>query len=270
MLLPHLDRPSSRPPSGVFRMNRDSPQADGLVVWTPSLGNGGTSRLVDYISGRAATIDAGAPSYRGDVPEIIWASDITNGEQYSHDGAFGALSSFSLVAWVYFDATPAGSNDLYTTSGGGSKLILRMGGTTMQFYLYRDGGWTEVNTTFAANTLYHLALTFNETTDARNIYLNAISKASDIIAGTFTQNPPDLDIHNSGHNLDMALGDFRFYDRELSADELWQMCDPLARWDLYLPVQRIWPAVAAVVGANAPTGHILGPLYGPLGGPIAV
>lgn len=64
--------------------------------------------------------------------------------------------------------------------------------------------------------------------------------------------------------FDGSIGSVLFYDRGLAQSEINQLLNPLTPFQLRQPV---WKA-PEVVGGNAPTGNINGPLVGPMGGVI--
>ncbi len=73
MLLPHFDRPLSRPPEGHFTINHLSQQANGLVGWWPSLATRGGNLLRD-LSGFSRHGTFAADTAAQNTPEVGWGN----------------------------------------------------------------------------------------------------------------------------------------------------------------------------------------------------
>ena len=101
------------------------------------------------------------------------------------------------------------------------------------------GSAVSVNSTstLTANTLYHIAMTYDGT--ALRLYVNGAqdgSVATTLVLGSNSTQPMlgalqvTTDNRWSGWMLDV-----RWYGRALSETDIWQLSAPATRWDLYAP-----------------------------------
>lgn len=279
MFLPHFDRHLSRPPDGKFTLNRNSPQADGLVGWWPSLASRGGSVLRDLVYGNNG-------AFTGDTN---WQSNPEIGAWLDFDGAgdhvqmadrdeysLNTTGGLTVCAWAAVDTQFTRSVIVSKGAASNYEWALKFeNSTNLKVFMWTLAGSNYLtatsSTTYVMGTLYHTAFTAILDTEVR-LYENAVEVANDISSsGSYGNGTSVVRIGERGDgqdDLNGRVGGIRIYNRSLYPAEIWQLYAPETRWDLYLPIQRIWPAVAAAA-ANAPTSHLLGPLYGPLGGPIA-
>lgn len=110
--------------------------------------------------------------------------------------------------------------------------------------------------------------------DGANVlfYVNGNLVASAVAVGTsLAAGSKDFQlgkwVSGSNWNLEGAIAEVVFHDRALAASEIEELyTDPDAHALLQLRQRTV--AVAPAAGVNAPTGHLYGPLVGPLAGAI--
>jgi len=232
-----------RPPDGLFEINRASPQAIGLVGWWPPLRSHGISILHNM-----------AEDYPGTIgPAVTWDTHAQLGAILKGDGSTSTYISTAFVpiadqgtvaVWGAINSANdglVGVTGVWATTNG-----VRIASNTSDNFRLQIG-LTLRDTTIpvAYGDLYHLVITGDGST--ARFYINGVERDSwaYTIGGDNTDPLYLASIYNSSTaaaswNLNGYLGDVRIYDRALSPDEVWQLYDPATRWDLYLPVQRIW------------------------------
>lgn len=284
MLLPHFDRPLSRPPEGHFRINQNSPHAVGLVGWWPMLADRGGDSIKSYIG-----VNDGAFNGTGWValPGRGYAVDFPDTSDYvkmpDPASALHNASKFTISIWALTDTLTGGDANLRQLISPASEqaVITRLDTSTdkLQFYARRgspgfQGMGPAESQVLVADTIYHFSFVWDQGLSSQRLklYTNGILDGT-ADASDFPTDNSEQDLYLGSHTGTQRfwsgqMSDLRIYSDAKDAAFAWSLYAPETRWDLYLPVQRIWPAIAAAA-ANAPTGHIQGPLYGPLGGPIA-
>lgn len=239
----------ARPPlNEPFRLNRNSSQADGLAGWWPSRYPG--ANVLPDMSGHGH--DATFP---GGTEDPAWIVDGERGNVLNSDGSddyitvpnipqIQSATQFSFTAWVYVDAYVLGkyffqNKQAFNKEFHVSTSVGGVGGAD-DFYLLVDNlgagyGYTD-NDIIVYDQWTHIAtvIDLNGSTDADKLifYYNGIEQTL-TYGGTF---PATL--HSESHTAimhesDGYQDDSRVYNRALSAVEVWQIYDPLTRWDLY-------------------------------------
>lgn len=269
------------PPLGVpFGLNNQSPQAQGLVAWWPGLGSAGANVLRDF-SGRGLHGTFKGPG------EPAWAGDAQSGTSLSFDGvddyvsmpyssAFDILPSsmFSVSVW-------AKSNTALAQSGVDQRMIITRRGVlgdgvdedkgwglfpiyyssppnytgNMLEFAFWTGQETNAPFTIAAGVWNHFVVIGNGS--SVKLYANG----SELTAQTFnsggsipsSSTTPHVGNwqYNNNWGWNGTIGEVHFFNRALSAAEVWQMWDPATRRDLYRPlVRRVWYLPIAIGGAR--------------------
>lgn len=268
----------NRPPNYPFELSRVSPQARGLIFLLPIGVNqlSASLPLVDRIAGKVGSF-SGHADYRI-IPEL------GNGYYFDGTGDYISFASqdilnpthVSLSAWAYSISNanqPCMAGKAAGTEATDRQYLMDMASSERLYWrIYDSEG--DVTQALEANGLptgsWQLILGTWDGTNAL-LYRNGVQVASASDARTLNSTAGVLEFGRfptyNGQYWNGYLTDLRVYNRGLSANEAWQMYDPATRWDLYLPVRRIWATVEVAAGV-APTGVLYGPLMGPLGGPI--
>ena len=244
------------PPTGPFEVNYASLQAHGLVVWWPPVVSVGTLVLQDIRALRPA------PLYGNAVinphPELghVLALDGTGDYAAPTAVGFGTVvgqSRYTCSLWVsttipntrqcvIADYSAAGASQSFTIEIGGWQQTAAHITTQVHNSQYLDSGVTAV-----ANTLYHIAVTGSVPGNYAAIYINGVLANSTTLASL--EPGHTLAIGRGGAAVYLYvngyIGDSRIYNRDMSADEVWQLYDPATRWELYEPTVRYWPVVVA-------------------------
>lgn len=259
-------------PKPPFVLNKDSPQAQGLVGWYP-LAGGPARDFSGY--GRHQTAQTGtqtdAPGPYGNiVKDFADDGEITT----AHVGQLDGVANATLCCWAVWQDT-RGAYDHFLAHYGSdtNRFTLMIGGPGVG-----DTANTALNVgngsntfTYASNDIpnqneaYFIAAAFDgaqATADDRaNIYTNAVLQGK-TVSGTL---PTALGTHSGAFTLGTDPGnatrdhggliwDTRIYNRTLSAAEIWALYEPSSRWDLYYELGRVLYFLPPVVGAVA-LGH---------------
>lgn len=235
-------------------LNRNSPQAAGLVNWYPPLAS---REIYVYLIDRAGkeftgTL-AGNAAYAL-VPQMGHVLTLDGTGDYvtlPNLGVSGA-SARTVAAWIWTDTT-ASLRCLYFSGAASAGLQFCVYiNVSSAGDLYFAGNTYDQRSTngslIAVNTWTHVAVTFtggtiNSTTIA--LFVNGFQVAQTSV-GSGTANTTNSnyrigsDTLSAGRDWDGYIGDFRIYNRALSPAEIFQLYDPATRWDLYAPKPRLW------------------------------
>jgi len=282
----HVPRGVQRP-RWPFSLNRDSPQADGLIAWWPGWAGAGTT-LHSYGGLRGSgTALAADGTFNG---TIAWNVD--------PDGLMGNVVEFpggvggdrvdipfflnpndgpaSICVWGYLRSMP-GNNDqniIFQQEGaGGVKWLGVRNDATKNSVTTAIGGILfEANTDITARTneWIHYSCTWSSGgSGTMNIYLDGEND------GSATRDPQSetsgyrYGAHKvpgmgpgEGESWDGFLCDLRIYNVEVPASVVRAMWSPSSRWDMYYELNRIYysfpPAAAPPVDVATPAGGIMG------------
>ncbi len=154
----------------------------------------------------------------------------------------------SFTTWVLAYSTAAGAS--WNVSGLGKAQVdadhvrLDVGQTNGQITGRYNGATTNVDTGSSATFLDGLqfaALTCDKS-DLMRLYVwneDGLQTFTADISGTGALTGATHQFY-ANYNSQAGLLESRYYQRVLSADEVWQMYSPETRWDLYRPVKRFW------------------------------
>ncbi len=251
-MLPNLRFPQPNGPTAGFTLNRNSPQAEGLVAfWSARASQGGN--VIDMMSDSnlaitSATWDGGFAlrcDGSGEQAEVTAPDSIRVTLPYTWSMYFRGTGTGSTAqemfgvahndsntnpwsSWIFNENS---SNILMSYDNNGSRSLIT--GATLDSV-------NGVDTVLTAMVKEGSQLAYtNGVETAATTNTSLIDPRYDATALAFIGN----------HTGITRTSQIQFYhgmvwDRELSADEVWQLYDPATLWDLYLPVENIWPAVA--------------------------
>lgn len=245
--------PYSFPPNCAFELNRDSPQAEGLLAWWPTLGSRGANVLRDF-GGRG---NHGAFKGPG---EPAWVTDGEFGAVLNFDGSddyitatipiFDPTQGFSLTAWVRCNSlTGADNKEVFAQQDGtglGRTLLQVNRGTAPNFdyprsYLGGENTWGPYALT--VGQWYLLSTVFSN--GIVTIYANGDAGISNSVTAEAANGIIVIGCHKllASNWFDGVYSDLRINNVALSPSVIYQMAHD-QRWDLYRPVRQ--PAAASV------------------------
>lgn len=238
-----LCRPSP-PLEAIFRLNRRSQQANGLIAWWPTLGSRGAGLLRDF-AGRFNLAPTAGPTWLADDFGLVTAMDGASSQYWSItntglDPYLGA-SSFTITCWVNRLTTADNKKIWGKVSAGFVGPALRVD-TTATLFQYRDSSATARTVSTVALTSGAWALVaciFDADAALVGIQINNRARVTASVAGfTFVSTTQKFTLGQIGSNADYFTGrlaDVRIYNRVLTEAEVWRMWDPATRWELYQP-----------------------------------
>lgn len=273
-----MDRYVGSPPfQWQGEINQTSQQAHGLIALFHPL-----MHWRDLIGGYQMTPVGDA---------IANGVDAQLGRTYSLDGTGDCayvtlpeswkLQKFTVSAWINCTTLGAGAQVWFALSPRGAAADAR------GIYCYvtnayvstaigaGSGSYTQafLNATRYANTLYHVAGSYDGTT--LRTWQNGVLVASTSItmtivyadkAGSYGPNPASAYIgnyHDSDNTApDVAvdliydtaanIGPVSLWNRALSAAEMWALYDPATRWELYVPPKPMFWWIPPITGGILP------------------
>jgi hypothetical protein len=162
-------------PSGLFTINRNSPQANGIIGWYPMLASRGANRLINmsHLSGPVAfPASAADPTWAGS--DLLFATDdyISWGDVYNL-----GLNNMSYGIWL--KRTNATANQIYgilgkTRAGWGWRYAQIFEGTNIISLLDFNNDVHNVVVSEAAylNTLWHHFFTIINRAGNHDFYID--------------------------------------------------------------------------------------------------
>ena len=243
----------SRPPSGPYTLNRDAPQARGLVAWWPMGGRSTRALLVDdagnfSLSGTTTRLDlgpAGAPTcvFNG-TSDVVNSSAAPVSAMPLTLAAWATAGSSSLVGSILsVDAGLAafGSANFY-------RLVVVGSVSPKQVRANQGFSGSEAQATYGAGWVagqeFHTAGVFTSTT-SRAVYYNGALGASDttsLSAPTVSQ--ATLGRHSvtgSEQYWSGTLGEACVWGIAVPAHIIARLHDPSTRFELWYPLRsRKW------------------------------
>jgi hypothetical protein len=246
-----------------YGINRESPQARGLVGWWP-LGEG---RPIEQMANAPTTIVGTKVTGRpvlGAARDFSAATDkITTPDRNAWD-----CSAFTVSAWVSVRGTGGGTYG-YIMARGSS-------GSVGGFALHVAGPPPIVRWRLNAGGVATQSIDWNTPVlltgvapggTAVTLYKNGTDPKS-ATSSVYSASAYPIHIGNEAgdtRNFDGQISDVRFYNRALSAEEVWALYDPATRWDLYWQPTKTYfdlgtitdTAIAPAIwtSKNRPTGQ---------------
>lgn len=265
---------ANRPPKPPFELNKDSPQARGLIGWWSSqivVGNQTLPKDLSIEGDRADFEDNNGTPDRImtelGVPGIYL--DPASSERITSVAEVSLAIPLTLVIWVK-PITMGSDKYIFNVAFDDQNAVIVNGTSTNTFRAIRkDGGLTDISGTLTASLgEWHMMAGMFDANLCRiwvdgvagtdNTDANSPSGLNDVFIGSK---------HNNSNNPEMTFIDARVYNRVLTNTELLHMYQPATRWDLYREVGWRLSFVPPIAGGN-PKGPLGMPLHGPFGGPI--
>jgi hypothetical protein len=236
-------------PLWPFAVNRDSPQAEGLVGWWPFLPAGG-GQAFDLVGGNHGTLNnMNLNSDWVTDPMALSALNFiraNNSYVAVPDADILNPAQFTVSAWISTTQTTDGSLACKAAASGGSGYWLAIGfGLPAVAGLYVGdavGGFVHGSILINDGLWHSIVGTYDGTT--AKIYVDGAldnSGARTGTSGTHTLGFGSAIDGGPGSSYTGLLADIRLYNWALPADLIAAMFDPRTRWDLYYPLrQRVW------------------------------
>lgn len=245
-------------PGRWFGVNRDSPQALGLLAWWTALGSP-IGPLRDEASFFSASLQGNA--YVGPDPEFGLALQCDGNGDYADAGTpsaiTGLLSNYTVSAWAKFTGSFTNYRDvlyLGNAVAGQQGIIVDNGG--VWYAQFGDGAGVSGGT-LSLGPWYHLAYTFQggPSSGTARTYLNGVLQTTSTVSN-FTRTGSNFTIGADAFNsrwLQGAVADVRVHNFPLPGQVIYQEWAPETRFDLYdideealaMAIADAPPAVAA-------------------------
>lgn len=176
--MPFTSRHFTSPPLGEpWELNRDSPQAAGLVAWWPTVGDAGSARIRDYVQSNAGTFAAGMSwnvnAVRGPMPLFSGSGTGADNDYISLARSIALGTTHTVAYWAILNNSAV--NETGMPVGGGSGHYVGYYYASTQYY---SAGGTVVSASVAytRGTLAHFAVVRDGT--AVKFYLNGRQKGT--------------------------------------------------------------------------------------------
>ena len=259
--------PYSQPPNVPFKINKDSPQSEGLIAWYPTLGSRGANVLRDYAGrGLDGAFPGGAanPSWVGDA-ERGMVLDFDGGDDYIRipDNAdFSVVVTNELTVSLWAKPRTVAENDYLVIKGNedvagqwewGIREIGEIGNTSWTVWTQGGGDvltFTATGNQFTSGVWHHVVMTIDYAAPALRGYIDGVEVGSDVSLGA---SPPGsassaiaLGPRSGSGYFDDLMDDLRIHNVALSPAVIWDMAHD-KKGELYRPVRRLW-AVKLPIG----------------------
>lgn len=247
----------SKPPRGPFTLNRDCPQAQGLVAWWPIGGASGGKFVPDYAG--SAHMGVGTSGVRSLGRSGEPSLDLTAASSQYYQSTVIPVTAFPMSASLWFTPRTLGT---YWMLGGGNSgdgsqywgLVLINTGV-VRAQLGKDASpdiSANTTATVAAGSTNNVIGVFSSATSA-TVYLNGGNAVTD---SANNQTFPTLTNTSLGAlcqasnalYMDGALGEAAIWNIALSSDIAARLYDPGKRFELWYPLRsKKWISAGATV-----------------------
>jgi len=270
----------SQRPLWPFTINRNSPQADGLIAWWPFAPPGGDT-LYD-LSG-----NNNHGTLTNMTPESDWiANKLFGGLALDFDGVDDGVNAGSdtsidnifigggtITAWIMPRTIGEGNfgrivdKSSSTLSADGYGLLLKDSvNPLLRFgrgWTGAMGGWDTPTDSIVLNAWQHVVVTYDEALAGNNplMYINGVSQTvnttdtpsgspqSDAAQNLFIGNFSDT------RTFDGLIDDVRLYNHVLTAKEVALIFNQSTRWDLHYPLRQLIHLSALVATLTGGSGN---------------
>ena len=252
----------SRPPTGAFTINRDSPQRKGLVAWYPMLASIGINGVLDRGDTGINGTFTGSPTWGGS-PDFGWGLTTSNGNYYTAPSTGLNVQQGTVAAWLLPTTQTINTDHLVWSNGTSTthRVFFECYGARWVVQYSSQSALEAAPGSGGLNQTVHFVMTWDRTAQLILGYFNGkqiLSTALTVAAITPSASNYFGAYYTGGFPFLGSLGEFRIYNRALSANEVWQHFAPETRYDLYLPVApRFWSVPAA-----APPAGVAMPIFG--------
>ena len=231
----------SKPPSGPFALNRDCPQAVGLVAWYP-MGMAGKGYVADAIDRYHLSGTTGTPTLSADGAPALGFSAGGLGVVALPVSAF----PLTMAAWCRPSAVANGnilglcSNT--GASGYGRKLLFAHSDGGIKAYSQGDGAGefkAVASGSYSAGRWMHAATVFASASDSRT-YRDGGNKGTSTTFrdwGTSADRVRLGDDNSGGNFFSGDIGESGIWAAALDDGLIWRLYDPGTRFELWYPLR---------------------------------
>lgn len=252
-------RSGNEAPQWPYELNKDSPQAQGLVGWWPLFSQGGSvarDLSVSLSNGPHNGTVQGTPTWayhkETGLSGVECTGGSTDGFQLTSSGSILPAAPTSMT-WMcrLRTTTITGTRTYFHQKDGFVQCVLRhetSPSDKLWWYWRRaNGNWRTVNFDISVNVTYHVVCRWDGTTSFLDV--NGISAGNTPAGGAHTGVNDGMYLcRDSGGNApESYTGDFRLYDRFVPNDVALQFWHPATRWDLFWERNRsffVFPVAA--------------------------
>ena len=233
------------PPNVPFTMNRQSPQARGLIGWWPTVRCGGNT-LFDYSNGANVGQDIPSGVSRVRDSALGMGLNFDGASRFSTDTKFDQLTGATQATFALWirPGSVTGEQAFFSQWGGTNRFLFEMFTDEIRLAIINGGFLLHQTTTFnlSIGETYHIAVVWHgngKSVMYRNggdvvFTTSAVIALPSIVASSIPLWFGDAGQNNKRYTG--ALWDCRVYNRALSASEVFALYDPATRWELYAPV----------------------------------
>lgn len=242
----------SRPPQGPFALNRDCPQAQGLVGWWPVGPHGGGKVLPDLANTYTLTTGAaGTPTLLGTGAPAVALAAASN--QYLLNNATPVTGlPLSIAAWGQTDGSTQTVFQILAGTGNHNdfcRIVLVSNKVRVNVGTVTGGAQSNAITTASyTNGRQHLFSASCASSTSRTVYLDGTNAVTDTTSiapvNAFTRLRWGIALTTADALLQPfngSLGETGLWNRALSADEHMRLWSPATRYELWYPLRsRKW------------------------------
>ena len=270
-------RPSQDEPKGPFVLNRDSPQANGLVFWMPchpaygvdTVNSAPYDRSLYHRHGSVLGTNAMSfGRFNDGTTGFLLTNGSLSGLTFAEDDAINMDGASQMSLMARFHANSGGSTD--TIFGRPDQND--HSGKFWQYALVRRSSnefmwFTSNGSTFnrgnhgsvSVDTDYHMVGTFNsDKSTEKRLYVDGVEIGTNDFNGVMSTSVAGAPLRigsnaDDGERWDGIVRDLRVYNRELTPAEVFLAYDPGSQWDLYHELGR---RIHFFIGATVQTVNV--------------
>lgn len=242
-----------RPPSPPYSLNLGSQQSQGLIAWWPLGRPDATLGYMDYSKSKVSLTNNGAILAKpmGGFDGFGASNDGTNTNWLDAANGIVAALPATLTTWVVANNVTQTFSLLNVMNSGSSYLSLAADGNNEygfndQIVADPSGAGTSAGSggAYQAGVPFLAQAVFNTTTD-RTAGLNGSFFGSSAVSRAFSA-PTRTSLcgfrFSGATSVGMLNGwmfDSRIYNYALTQAQLFAQYDPVSRWELYYPLNRV-------------------------------
>ncbi len=224
--------PPERAPQWPFGLNKDSPQAQGLVFWFPVIPNQ-AGAIREFVAGVETAYNAANIGLVHDrhgrtaLDFNIGAGEAINLGQLNDFGE--ESSSFTVSCWMQSGGSTGNLNDIINKKNN-SIFRIDEASNLMRFAVSATQATIAQSVVDVKDNVPHHVVLRYDGIDVKG-YIDFFNTASAAATQPGTTGDP-TEIGSVG-NEDILIADCRFYNTILSDAEIFHAFTPSTRWDLY-------------------------------------
>lgn len=242
----------SKPPQGPFALNRDCPQAQGLVAWWPVGPHGSGKVLPDLANTYTLTTGtAGTPTLLGTGAPAVALSAASN-QYLLNDATPITALPLSISAWGQTDGSTQTVFQILAGTGNHNdfcRIVLVSNKVRVNVGTVTGGAQSNAITTASyTNGRQHLFSASCASSTSRTVYLDGTNAVTDTASiapvNAFTRLRFGVALTTADALLQPfngSLGETGLWNRALAADEHMRLWSPATRYELWYPLRsRKW------------------------------